>query len=404
MSSLSDKNITNKKVGDKEVNEKKTGESEKSANYSTENINKLTASQWHQIYFNMMLQGHKIDHLQAEFYCYQQQQLTIPATLSISGKHQQQGAPLNNSYVVSPLTLITGYAKDEIPKVQFSALRWLSYKLIKFVEKPLQLAGVGSVQTLNNQCLSTNMYSTQWANIDLPALRKQALQTSNEHALLLRSLNNQQHAAIIERCEKDAWLAIVTRQVYLHIDWQAVVAGKDLKHDLKLLKQPQWQFKKLFLKSDIKRAKVLYDMLYLQKYSEHNIQFTLSYFINTVQAGLLSLYGLFYQEKMLATVGMVIIENNMTCPILGYDTQQPRKLALYRRASAFTIDYAKRHDLHFNMSSGAPDFKRNRRAKACIEYSYVYCQHLSKPKQYTWKIFAWLTQHFYRAILEKQGL
>lgn len=364
------------------------------------NVNKLSAAQWHQTYFDMMLQGHKIDQLSAKFYCYQQQGLIVPATLSGANS----GDVINNSYVVSPLTLITGYAKDEIPKVRFSVLRWLSYKLIKCVEKPLQLAGVGNVQTLNNQCLSTNMYSAGWSIIDLPALRQQALNTSNKHALVLRSLNDAQHAPIIERCEKDGWLAIVTRQVYLHIDWQTVVAGKDLKHDLKLLKQPQWQFKKLFSTSDIKRAKVLYDMLYLQKYSEHNIQFTLSYFIYAVQAGLLAVYGLFYQGQMLATVGMVIIENNMTCPILGYDTQQPQKLALYRRASAFTIDYAKRHDLNFNMSSGAPDFKRNRRAKACIEYSYVYCQHLSKSKQYTWKVFACLTQHFYRAILEKQKL
>lgn len=389
-------------------------------------VNKLSAAQWHQTYFDMMLQGQKIDQLSALFYCYQQQGLIIPSTLSGANSgvvidncnpsnqfqlnaedsisYRSAEVKTNNSYVVSPLTLITGYAQDEIPKVRFAALRWLSYQLIKAVEKPLQLAGVGNVQTLNNQCLSTNMYSTGWSTIDLPALRQQALNTSNQHALVLRSLNDAQHSPIIERCEKDGWIAIVTRQVYLHINLQTVVAGKDLKHDLRLLKQPQWQFKKLFAEDDIKRAKVLYDLLYLQKYSEHNIQFTLSYFIQAVQMGLISLYGLFHQGQMLATVGMVIIEADMTCPILGYDTQLPQKLALYRRASAFTIDYAKRHDLRFNMSSGAPDFKRNRRAKACIEYSYVYCQHLNKPKQFTWKVFAWLTRYFYRSILEKQGL
>ncbi|WP_434339138.1 hypothetical protein [Motilimonas cestriensis] len=356
----------------------------------------LNAQQWHQGYFKMMLEGSKIAQLDADFVCYQQQGLTIPATIS----HTK----VNNSYVVSPLTLITGYAQDEIPKVRFAALRWFSYQLVKIVEKPLQLAGVGTVQTLNNQCLSTNMYCQGWQTINLSKLRTQALQTRSGHALLLRSLNAAQHSPIIERCEQDGWLAIVTRQVYLHTDWSAVVAGKDLKTDLRLLKQPQWTFKKLVTEQEIERAKVLYDALYLGKYSEHNIQFTLSFFRHGVQSGLLSLYGLFYQEEMLACVGMVIIDGDMTCPILGYDLQQPQKLGLYRRASAFTINYAQQHNLRFNMSSGAPWFKRNRKAKAEIEYSYVYCQHLSKPKQWVWKTFAWLTKHFYRPILEKQGL
>lgn len=356
----------------------------------------LTAQEWHQTYLEIIQHGNKIDHMEADFFCYEQQNLIIPATLA----HPL----LNNSYIVSPLTLVTAFAKDEIPKVRFAILRWFSHQLIIFFSKPLQLAGVGHVQTLNNQCLSTNMYSKGWMDIDLITLRKQALKKTPENALLLRSLNVTQHADIIRHCEQDGWISIVTRQVYLHNNWQKVVAGKDLKNDLRLLKQPQWKFKKISSEHDIQCAKSLYDQLYLDKYSQHNIRFTLSYFKQFSQSGLISLYGLFYQDKMLATVGIIVIEGDMTCPILGYDLQQPQKLALYRRASAFTIDYAKKHDLRFNMSSGAPQFKRNRKAKPSIEYSYVYCLHLSRPKQIVWKVFSWLTKYFYRPILEKQQL
>ncbi|MCG9776624.1 hypothetical protein L1D49_25535, partial [Vibrio diabolicus] len=53
----------------------------------------------------------------------------------------------------------------------------------------------------------------------------------------------------------------------------------------------------------------------------------------------------------------------------------------------------------FNMSSGAPAFKRNRKAQPEIEFSYVYIAHLPWYKRVIWQSLCWLTQHFYRPLL-----
>ncbi|MCV5663906.1 hypothetical protein OFN50_33305, partial [Escherichia coli] len=73
------------------------------------------------------------------------------------------------------MTLLSGYAEEELHKVKNVAVRWVCKLLINMTKPILSLAGLDQVQTLNNQCLSTNMYSEQWAALNLDELRRVAL-------------------------------------------------------------------------------------------------------------------------------------------------------------------------------------------------------------------------------------
>lgn len=356
----------------------------------------LTNNSWNHAFLEMMSCGEMIEQLDAEFVHYCQNGLLIPATISVPRS--------GNCYAVSPLSLIENYALDEIPKLRSALLRRACQLLIKTLVWPLSRAGLGNVQTLNNQCLSTNMYSPGWNDMDLSALREHALNAAPDKALQLRSLNQVQHKAVIQLARQDGWIPVVTRQVYLHGNWPQFHPGTDFKRDVKLLQETDWRISPLTEPDEFKQAKRLYDMLYLDKYSQHSIRFTTKYIEQSVRRGLLKLYGLFYQQEMLAACGMVIIDGDMTCPIFGYDTSRPLSFALYRRLSVFTIDYARKHNLRFNMSSGAPMFKTHRGAKAEIEYSYVYINHLTPFKRLVWRTLSWLTIQVYQRILEKYEL
>ena len=355
----------------------------------------LPTNLWHEKFLELMADD-PIDGLYADFFHYQQDGVVIPVSCSV---------PIDdNCYAVTPLTLITGYAQEELPKINNMWVRRACYGLIKMLTPILKLARLNRVQTLNNQCLSTNMYSEEWQELNTESLRLQALRKEPTVPLQLRSLNNIQHGRIIERLNKEGWIALVTRQVYLHVSWDDFVVSRDFKRDLKLLEDQSWQYKELSTSEEFDKAKELYDMLYLKKYSQNNIRYTSRYMEQASKKGLIKFIGIFHKGELLAFFGIVVVGNSMTCPMIGYETGKPRRLNLYRRISVYIISYAWHNKLQFNMSSGAPSFKRNRKARPCIECSYIYIQHLPLYQRAVWRLVTFLADRIYRPLLIRYKL
>jgi hypothetical protein len=78
---------------------------------------------------------------------------------------------------------------------------------------------------------------------------------------------------------------------------------------------------------------------------------------------------------------MFAVESTMTAPIVGYDTQLPQQLGLYRMLMAMVVEAAVARQQRINFSAGAAQFKRLRGATPEIEYSAVFSAHLSKSRQ-----------------------
>ncbi|WP_157954453.1 GNAT family N-acetyltransferase [Saccharospirillum mangrovi] len=355
----------------------------------------LNANEFSRRLFERMQHPNLIRNLHTQFLYYQQDGIAVPTTLN--------DAVPDNCWVVSPLTQILGYAQDELPKLNSTVLRGLMRASIAVLGTPLRRAQLDKLQIFNNQCLSTNVYADAWQQINLKALRLQALQNHPDHALMLRSLNAQQNSMLMHKADQDGWLPIVNRQVYLYQNRDHWWSHHNARMDDKLLQQSGWSIRLLDADNhdDLLRAEQLYNQLYLDKYSRHNVQFTAEYFAQFSRAGLLSLYGLFNDDELLGVAGFIGVDQTITAPIIGYDTQQPQRRALYRRLMAFVIRYALDRNLTLNLSAGSPDFKRRRGGDAAIEYSYVYVRHLNVYRRATWRLLSWLSRVLYRPLLER---
>ncbi|PTY38814.1 hypothetical protein BGP77_10165 [Saccharospirillum sp. MSK14-1] len=355
----------------------------------------LNATEQNRCFFEQMQQPNLIRNVQTDFVLYQQGDVLVPT--SVNEAHP------DNGWVVSPLTQIIGYAQDELPKLRSVALRALSRILIAVLSGPLRLAKLDRLQVLNNQCLSTNVYSDQWQHLNLAQLRQLAVEKFPHHTVMLRSLNATQNAAIIHQAQQDGWLPVVTRQVYLYRDHDRWWARHNARIDDRLLQQPDWRFQLLDPndKAQMARAERLYNQLYIDKYSRHNVQFSADWFRVFSANGLLELYGLFYRNQLVGIAGLYGVDQTLTAPVIGYDTDQPIQRALYRRLIAFVIRYAMDRQLTLNLSAGSPDFKRRRGGEAAIEYSYIYVRHLSFYRRSVWRLLSGLSRYFYRPLLER---
>lgn len=307
----------------------------------------------------------------------------------------------NNCYSVSPFMLLAGYAKDEIPKIDNRLFRGGSRLLLWLVTPLLTVAKFHQVQTLNNQCLSTNVYGKAWQNLNVESVRKMAVQQQPHLPVMLRSLNAQQHSALISHLRADNWLPVVTRQVYLQTDWDEFSPNSDVKKDLALLNDTDWVYRSIESYEECATAERLYNQLYIEKYSPQNIRFTAKFLYEAAKEKVIQLTGLLHQGEMVGVLGWVEIEGTLVCPVLGYDTSRPVSWALYRRLTVYSLKYAWDNRLFYNRSAGAPQFKMNRLAKSEIEYSFVNVSHLRFYQRWVWRGVSFLTLHVYRRLLQR---
>lgn len=316
-----------------------------------------------------------------------------------------------NCFVISPYANLVNYATDELHKLP-TAAKYASQGLIKTFAALLRQVDIDKVQVLANTLMATNVVSQSFLNADINQLTQLATQALPEHTLMIRSLNESQHADYINKLKRAGWLPVVNRQVYLMTDWQKVGKRRDVKRDLKLLKEDNYQFIALQADSDLtefKTAETLYNQLYLHKYTPENVQFTGIYMQQMVQAKLLSL-NLLLDKQLNRYVGMVATidyEDTIIVPMVGYDTGLPQTHFLYRRLMIFAINQAKQRNCTLHLSAGAPQFKRHRGAVASIEYMMVYTKHLPnnmRVKKAVWYSLSQLSLRYYAPLLQKLAL
>lgn len=102
-------------------------------------------------------------------------------------------------------------------------------------------------------------------------------------------------------------------------DFSLLEQSRDYKKDKKLLEQKEFYFKKADKNSDFNRIKDLYDMLYLQKYSIHNIQFQAHYIQKMCENNLIEIYILYEEENIVGFLSFLENEVSLTIPFIGYD-------------------------------------------------------------------------------------
>jgi hypothetical protein len=190
------------------------------------------------------------------------------------------------------------------------------------------------------------------------------------------------------------------------ITYENWLKHRNNKHDLKLIRKQNL----ILIKHDemepfLEQALQLYQMLYLEKYSKYNPQFTLKYFETCYKDGIIQFQGYKNSENILkAFSGLFIVENTITSPLVGYDTAADQKEGLYIHAAQLALLFKFESNLLLNLSSGASKFKRMRGGAPSVEYSVVYCKHLSRRKKLTLIILQYLSNKIGIPLMEKYEL
>lgn len=302
---------------------------------------------------------------------------------------------LDNCYVVSPLTAYTGYARAELDRLQRPWIARPLHPLVSLVGRYLERGQIDQLVQVNNWLLSTNLYPPDWHGHELPEVTDLLANTFPEHAIGFRSLNHFSNPQLLHRLHSLGYVPIPSRQVYL-FDARAGEQAAFLRHhntrmDATLLARTPYRLVK---GSDLNRAAFdrlehLYNLLYLDKYSQLNPQFSADWMFAGQRDGWLELHALRTPEGRIdGVLGWFSHAGTLTAPVVGYDTALPQSWGLYRLLTQLCLQEAVRRRAVLNFSSGASHFKRLRGGQPEIEYSMVYVKHLPKDRQRVWHVLS----------------
>ncbi|WP_422346999.1 hypothetical protein [Stenotrophomonas sp. DR009] len=284
-----------------------------------------------------------------------------------------------DAWVCSPRTTYSDYAAEEGARYLPSWAAPMSLRVIASLGRSLQWSGIDRAVSINNWLLSTNLYPSL-ALVDPAALLREAIARWPGHTLWFRSLNAHDNADWLAALQAAGGQRVTSRQVYLYDDFDALLRRHgNLKTDLALLRKTPLQHcrDQDVTEADYARIAEIYALLYICKHSRFNPVYDAQFLRLWHRAGLLTFEGFRTDDGRLAcVVGLFRQGRTATAPIVGYDTAQPQKMALYRLATACAYRACLTNGWRLNFSAGAAGFKRLRGGVPAIEYSIVYARHL----------------------------
>lgn len=315
----------------------------------------------------------------------------------------------DNSYVCSPYTHYVSYARQELILLGNRALIAGLDALLSGIGGLLKLGGFNRVVHVNNWLLSTNLYpelnAAQW-----DAVLDKLVARFPGHAIVFRSLNSSLHAPMLNLLRSKGCLLVPSRQIYLLRTGDNGFGNAKsrwlLKRDGALAAKEGYETVGPgdMTRQDLPRIAELYRLLYLDKYSWHNPQFTERFLEEALHNRILELHGFRRNGRLDAVLGFYARDGVMTTPLFGYDTSLPQELGLYRMLSARLIELARERGFLLHESSGAAQFKRNRGAEAEIEFSAVYVRHLPLKRRIPWATLGKLLNRIGVPLLRKYKL
>lgn len=311
-----------------------------------------------------------------------------------------------NSYVCSPYSHYISYAQEELRELGHPRLEVLLRLVLRALGKYLRNVGIDQTVYVNNWLLSTNLYP------NLPAQNARAmLECLQAHyptrAIVFRSLDNTSNPHLCQAMRQAGAQLVMSRSIWFqHIQDPAVQKRRDFKNDLRLLKNSPYRLLRAeeLQESDIPRLLELYAMLYLDKYSFFNPQFTPQFLKHALQERLLFVSAFAKDGKIDAVKGFFVRNGYATAPLFGYDTSLPRDAGLYRLLSVqMSLDILELGAVaHF--SAGVGSFKRQRGAVQAIEYNAVYTRHLPTQLRQAWALLALIVGKIAEPVMLRTGL
>lgn len=312
----------------------------------------------------------------------------------------------DNSYVCSPYTHYVSYAREELALLNNRLLEGGLSFLLTGIGWLLRRARFNRVVQINNWLLSTNLYPAL-SGEQLTAVMEFLRREYPGYTLICRSLSHETSEELIGSLVNYGCKLVPSRQIYLlHPNSSGSKARWLLKRDMGLMAKHGYTEAgpEEITPEDIPRIVELYKLLYIDKYSAHNPQFTEAFIALALEQKTLQVYGLRKEGRLDAVLGFYEREGAMTAPLFGYDTDLPQSVGLYRMLSAVLIGLAGSKGLLLHESSGVGQFKRNRGAAGATEYSAVYDRGTSLLNRCGWSFLELLLRRIGMPLIQKLKL
>ncbi len=292
-----------------------------------------------------------------------------------------------NTYTVSPYSHYVSYGGLEEVKHLNSPLAEV---VVKAVMKPVgwyfRYSELDKVVFVNNYLLSTNLYPVV-SSEQLSVISKALIEWFPDRTIIFRSVDQKKNPHVYQALEELGYDLVLSRQVW-YMEPVAALKTRQCKEDVRVLKKAGYDIVsgKELSDEELHRAVQLYELLYLQKYSYYNPQFTFEFLKLARDEEILHMYGLKKDGQLNAIMGFFVRNGAMTQPLFGYDTSLPLEEGLYRLLTLVTLQEGVKRGLLVHASGGVGKFKKVRGGESVTEYNAVYTKHLPHKRQLPWKL------------------
>ena len=308
------------------------------------------------------------------------------------------------SYPCSLLTQYVRYPLAELSLVPSRLLRVSARLGLALLGVALRCGRVDRSVQWSSSLLSTDLHDPA-LGAEADAATRVLIERFPDRAVLLRNIHAFEDPGLPERLKSCGYELITSRQIYF-FDGKTGCFGarSDVKRDwkaLRSLKDYSVVEHSQFTSSEVPRILELYRMLYLEKHSSLNPQYTERFVEGALAGGFLEFRGLRHTSGRLDGVFACFSRGDVTStPFIGYDTTLPAELGLYRLLVALLLQRVAGDKVLLNYSSGAGEFKRRRGGEPAIEWNAVYVRHLPWYRRAVFKLLQFLANRFGRRFLE----
>ena len=300
----------------------------------------------------------------------------------------------DNTYTVSPYSHYVSYGGfEEVKHLNNPPVE----ALIKIIMNPVawyfRRAELDKVVYVNNYLLSTNLYPSVNSG-QLSALSEALPKWFPDRAIVFRSVDQKKNPHIYQALEANGYELVLSRQVW-YMEPEQAVCTRQYKEDMRVLRKHGYEVfdGKDLNDEELARALRLYNLLYLEKYSYYNPQFTFEFMKLARDEEILHLRALKRDGKINAVMGFFIRNGTMTQPLFGYDTSLPQEEGLYRLLTLITLQEGLERKLLVHASGGVGKFKKVRGGKSVTEYNAVFTKHLPARRQRPWNLIKAISKY-----------
>ena len=300
----------------------------------------------------------------------------------------------DNSYICSPYSHYVSYGGlEEVKHLNNPPAE----ALIKLIMQPIawyfRTTDLDKVVYVNNYLLSTNLYPL--VNSDQLSALSEALPVwFPDRVIVFRSVDARKNPHIIDILKEKDYELVLSRQVW-YMEPEKAIHTRQYKEDMRVLRKHGYEVVngEDLTDDELAHSLHLYNLLYLEKYSYYNPQFTFEFMKLARDQEILHLRALKRDGQINAVMGFFIRNGAMTQPLFGYDTSLPQEEGLYRLLTLITLQEGLQRNLLVHASGGVGKFKKVRGGKSVTEYNVVYHKHLPIKRRRPWQLIKAISKY-----------